>query len=689
MLRASVAERSTWSFLFIAALALTAGADGTEPIRPMRVDEVAGPTLLIRSSLPGFYVPAPTVHTEVRIEVRGFVARGIVTQKFENPTDECIETLYVFPLLENAAVDQLIMIAGGRRVVGEVHEREEARRIHEEAKARGNRSSLLEQHRPNLFSVELSSLGPRESVEIEIGYQQMIDYRNGRFSMRIPLVVGPRYDPGGSDAGDGSPVGGLVYARGRDRGDVEIQVRLDSGVPLSEIASPTHAIDAVQTNATIWEVELDESVSADRDFVLHWIPRLGAEPVVARFVDELRRADGTTEFFTLLAVMPPRDDLIRRTMSRELVVIIDTSGSMSGEPLRQAKEAVSLALERLNPADRFRLIEFNSVTRSMTPRAVWADASSIEEGKKWISVLEAQGGTEMQPALELALDEQEVLAGMIRQVIFVTDGMVTNERDLARYVRRHIGESRLFTVGIGSAPNGHLMRTLARQGKGVVTHIDGSGRVRESMDELFSVIERPALTDLEIHHDDPSAEIYPGSISDLYAGEPVLMTIRHTRPDSRVRINGRLGSRRFDRDLRLEARAATTSGVEKLWARLKIEALEEKMLDDEESASLKRRIVEVALGHGLVSAYTSLVAVDQSTAGLPRCEPVPVPLEVPFGMEELLAPTLPGTATPFQWLLLVGLLLIASAATWDVLVAELMKRRAAMARQRENGEVER
>ncbi|MDX1584815.1 MAG: VWA domain-containing protein, partial [Thermoanaerobaculia bacterium] len=398
--------------------------------------------------------------------------------------------------------------------------------------------------------------------------------------------------------------------------------------------------------------------------------------------------DGSLERFTLLAFMPPETPSQRISVSRELVVIIDTSGSMGGEPLRQAKEAVILALERLNPADRFHLIEFNSVTRTFESGPVWADGSAVERAKQWVEDLESQGGTNMLPALELVLGSQETPATMLRQVIFVTDGMVSNERELAGYVRRNIGESRLFTVGIGSAPNGHLMRSLARQGRGTVTHIDGIDRVTESMTELFAMIEHPALTDLAIDHPDPTAEIYPTSITDLYAGEPVLVTVRHVQSATGVRIKGRRGARAYTRDLQPTVRPVTTSGIEKLWARQKIEALEEEMLDRQDPELIRPRIVETALRHGLVSTYTSLVAVDRSSAGYDGCEPVPIPLDVPAGMDHVVGQRLPGTATPFQWLLVIGLALIAAAATWDVLSAEVLRRRiVARAKSNESGGV--
>ena len=549
--------------LFLALLLLvSAVAEGEELTReaPIRPAETGGPALLMRSVVAGLYVPMPTVETNIRLAVRGFVVRGTVKQTFENPTDQCIEALYVFPLPENSAVDLLAMTANGRRIAGEIREREEARQIYDSAKEQGRRASLLEQQRPNLFTVELSSLGPRESVEIEIGYQQILEDRDGEISVRVPLVAGPRYDPSRSNP-ESSTVEGRIDRRRDGPGGVRLEIALDAGFPVSEIASPTHAIEAVQMASTEWSISLAGAVPADRDFVLEWSPRLGSEPLISTFVDEVRRPDGAIEYFTLLAMMPQRERFLQSALSRELLIIIDTSGSMSGESLRQAKQAVSLALGRLNPADRFQLIEFNSVARPMTRKPLWADSDAIVRARDWIDGLNAQGGTEMLPALELALENQERRPGMIRQVIFLTDGMVSNERELARLVGRRIGESRLFPVGIGSAPNGHLLRLLARQGRGSVTHVDGAEDVSEAMEGLFRMIERPALTDVTVDHDDPGAEIYPRSIPDLYAGEPVLVTIRHSRPEAGLRVEGRIGSRKLARTLEPKARSTRVSGI--------------------------------------------------------------------------------------------------------------------------------
>lgn len=653
-----------WLVIVVVVLAIAASGAAAEEGAPhgvMSTADAGGPTLLLRTSVPGLYVPAPTVRTDVDLEIRGFVVRGTVTQVFENPTDVCVESIYVFPLPENAAVDHLVMIAGGRRIVGEIREREEARRLYETAKQEGRRSSLLEQERPNMFTVELSGLAPRESVQIEIGYQQTLDYVGGRYAMRLPLVVGPRYEPGSTGSGGGSLRVAPGYAEGVSRGSVNVTARLDAGAPLAEIASPSHAIDSTQLGDTSWEIRLEHEVPADRDFVLEWTPRLGSEPSVSSVTEQVTRPDGSTEHFTLVTFLPPGTDAAPSSTARELVIVIDTSGSMQGESLEQAKRAVALALGRLNPADRFWLIEFNSVTRSMTAEPVWADAATVEGALEWVEDLDANGGTEILPALQIALGLDEVRAGMMRQVIFVTDGMVSNEDQLARYVRERIGSSRLFTVGIGSAPNGHLMRSLSRQGRGTFTHVGGVADVSRSMGRLFSMIESPALTDIRLDVDDPTAEIYPDPISDLYGDQPVVATIRSSKPLATIRFEGRVGSRIVRDELTPTQRSGAISGIEKLWARQKIAVLEERQL--EQRRSMREPIIEVALLHGIVSSYTSLVAVDEmisNAAG--TCTPVLIPLEVPKGME-MFDGMLPGTATPAVWLVLIGLLLMAVAAS--------------------------
>lgn len=670
-------------FWLLAVAGTTASAQTDPELQPpIRPDQAGGPTLLLQTSLPGLYVPAPAVETRIDLQIRGVIVRGTVTQTFENPADQCVESLYVFPLPENAAVDQLVMTTAGRRIIGEIREKEEARSLYEDAKREGKRASLLEQNHPNMFRMSLSSLAPRETVIVEIGYQQVLSFRDGRYGLRMPLVVGPRYHAGDpsvkSEPASALPV--LQYRKSRGPGTVQIFVDLDPGVPLRELESSSHAIEAVPIASHQWKIALENPVKADRDFVLAWTPELGRQPLIASFTESVRGKDGPPELYTLLTFLPPSEEFGQKSaQSRELVVIIDTSGSMSGGPLEQAKQAVDLALSRLNPADRFHLIEFNSVTRSMRAEPVWVDRDTIEEARRWIDRLEAQGGTEMLPALKLALDDGNPRRDMLRQVIFITDGMVSNEQQLIGHVRARIGRSRLFTVGIGSAPNGHLMRSLARQGRGTFTYIDSLESVSETMGELFTMIEHPALTNLSIETTDPDVEMASSSIPDLYAGEPVIVTIRHTRPDPVFTVKGTHSRRLFTRTVSPDVRVAAISGIEKLWARDKIAALEELRLDSD-ATEVRPEIVEVALRHGLVSSYTSLVAIDQSSAGAPdSCEPVLLPLELPAGMDEASAATLPGTATSSQWLLLIGLLLITIAATTDVVAAEIERRKAAHA----------
>ena len=337
--------------------------------------------LRLRSANGASVLVAPLVSTAVEIDISGNTARASVTQVFRNPTTQWREGVYVFPLPENAAVDHLDMRVGNRRIEGEIKERAQAKAAYEQAKQEGRKATLVEQERPNMFTTSVANIGPDEEIRVSIEYQQTLRYDDGRYRLRFPMVVSPRYI-----AGDASVVGvpGTGSAANTDRvpdaeritppvidpsqgktNPVTLTVTLNAGFPLAEVLSPYHPIDVVAGADDRYHVMLaDGAVPADRDFELVWKPQLGREPAAA-LLSEVR--DGKT--YALLMLMPPAasDDAPR--LPREVVCIVDTSGSMEGASIAQAKAAVSMALDRLQPGDRFNVIEFNSVTRTLFARA--------------------------------------------------------------------------------------------------------------------------------------------------------------------------------------------------------------------------------------------------------------------------------------------------------------------------------
>src|SRR3989442_382053 len=443
-----------------------------EDERPLvTLNQVKSGMILLKTNHQGVYVVAPTMETDVKLQVRGLVLRGEVRQTFRNPESTCAEAIYAFPLPEDAAVDRLQMTVGTRVIEGEIKERKEAQVVYEQAKSEGKKASLLTQERPNLFTVSIANIGSGEEVVVTIDYQQNVDYRDGAFRLRFPMTIAPRYIPGQPNGAkqsvgwsvdtdqvpDASRVTPPVNMPGSGRENrLRLSVDLDSGVSLRRVDSSYQKVVTAVVSGSRYNVTLaGGDVPADRDFELVWQPDLGNEPKAAMFTEQ-----SGSNTYALLMLMPPKASTGVR-LPKESIFIVDTSGSMAGTSLSEAKSALQLALDRLSPQDRFNVIEFNSVTHVLFNQPQQASPDVVTKAKKWVDGLVSTGGTEMLPALQAALLNQSPGDGVVRQVVFMTDGGVGNEEQLLTFIRTNLGQSRLFTVGIGSVPNSHFMRSAA------------------------------------------------------------------------------------------------------------------------------------------------------------------------------------------------------------------------------------
>ena len=395
-------------------------------------------------------------------------------------------------------------------------------------------------------------------------------------------------------------------------------------MPLEVIASRYHVVDVLNLGDRYHVGLADGIVPMDRDLELTWKPEPASASRATVFTESV---DG--EQYLLLMMLPPTGSATGLSMPRELIFVIDTSGSMHGSSLQQAKRALAEALAGLQPQDLFNVIEFNSETQSLFRSSVAADPNSIAIAQTYVAGLAANGGTEMSAAIHRALSGG-AQPSHLRQVIFVTDGSVGNEAALFEQISRELGDSRLFTVGIGSAPNGWFMRKAAEAGRGSSTTISALHEVGEKMQRLFRKLEQPQVTNVDIQW--PSGVVvdsYPARIPDLYAGEPVLVTAKlnpAARAGDLVVVSGDsvYGSWRAELPVAIGKKR---SGVGALWARSRIEALLTRLRQGEDEAVIRPAVVETALAHHIVSRFTSLVAVDKTPAnpggGLQRRDFVP------------------------------------------------------------------
>jgi Ca-activated chloride channel family protein len=618
---------------------------------------VTSGTLLWRAGDQGL-VPAPALDTRVELRVTGMVARATVHQEFVNPAAAWAEGIYVFPLPEDAAVDHLRMRVGDRVIEGVIRERAAAKQAYEGARREGRRASLVEQERPNIFTTSVANIPPGAAITVEIEYQHTVRYDAGEYRLRFPMVVGPRYIP--DQVPDASRITPPVQdpARGPIN-PVSLRIELDAGVPLTRLESPTHAIQTAPLAAGATLVELAQGpVPADRDFELMWRPAAEAAPTAALVAE--RGRDAT---FALLMVMPPAPDTLVPPVPREAIFVIDNSGSMQGASIEQAKAALTLALGRLRPADSFNVVRFNHTTDAVFAAALPATPLNVRAAARWVAGLRADGGTEMLPALQRALDGRARVE-RLRQVVFLTDGAVGNEERLFAVIRERLGDSRLFTIGIGSAPNSHFMREAARLGRGPFTFIGTPNEVQDKMLALFQKLESPALTDLRLELPGGAvAEQLPERIPDLYRGEPLVVALRTPALPPTVTLRGMLGGMPWEQSIALQA-AEPGAGLDVHWGRALIGALLDRRHAGVSEDDTRTAVIRVALEHHLVSAYTSLIAVDVTPVrpGDAALESHALPTNLPHGWEYTAVFGMGQGATPGPLHVVLGLGLLALAA---------------------------
>jgi len=662
-----------WAVMVV-VLAVTAVGFAQQGEETVGLGEVGQGSLLAATETPGRYLEVPVQSTEVEITVRGLVVEAVVEQRFENSSSEWLEGVYVFPLPQGAAVHAMRLVVGDRVIEGEVQEREAARKVYQQAKTAGKKASLVEQERPNIFSTSVANIGPGESIAVRIAYQEILDYDSGRFSLRFPMVVGPRYIPGRpvetasegtgwafdtDQVQDASRITPPVLHPNQGKiNPVKLSVALEAGMPLERLICPSHPAEISAERDGIRRVTLDGAF-ADRDFVLEWVPQRGREPSAAVFTEE---RDGA--YYVLAMMMPPADEFVETVrLPRETVFVIDTSGSMGGASILQAKQALLLAVDQLRPEDFFNIIEFDSRFTVLWPDSRSAMPAAVAEAKGWVERLDANGGTEIMGPLLAALEDRAEHTPL-RQIVFITDGSVGNEEALFAAINTELGRSRLFTIGIGSAPNSHFMERAATFGRGSFTHIGTPSEVSLKMGELFAKLENPVLADIELVWPDPDAEAWPARVPDLYAGEPVVVTARLATVHGDLEASGVRAHQAWRTGVKLSVRKES-AGINRLWARRKIAALMEDRVRGIPEGVIRRRVLEVALGHHLVSKYTSLVAVDVTPA---RPEGAAlksgaVPTNLPAGWQhERVFGHLPKGATPGRFYLLTAMLALALAA---------------------------
>lgn len=613
----------------------------------------------------------PLQSTRVSAELAGPIAEVRVVQTYANHGKTALEATYLFPASTRAAVHGLTMTLGGRRVVAQIKERGEARRTYEQAKADGKTASLLEQQRPNVFSMHLANILPGDVVEVELAYSELLVPTDGTYEFVYPTTVGPRYSsrPATTAADDAKWVANPYLPQGSPAvASFALEARVVSGMPLHEVASTTHrvGIDFRAANEAQVSIAPDEPLAADRDFILHY--RLAGGAIeTGLLVDPAAGADGDRHFLLLLE--PPARPAATQIPARDFLFVVDVSGSMHGFPLETAKTLLRELAARLRPVDSFNLLLFAGDSRLLSPASLPATTENVTAALALLDQQQGGGGTELFAALQRAL-AVPTTEGQARILAVVTDGYVDMEPELFELVRANLGRSSLFTFGIGSAVNRHLLEGLARAGRGEPVVVTDEAKATAAAARFREMIESPVLTGVQVQFEGLVADaLAPWPVPDVFARRPVVLAGRFRgEPAGKIRVSGRSGESEWSAAIDVAAATHLQSAglVGRLWARQRIAELsdlQDLILDD----ARKAEVTQLGLHYNLLTKYTSFVAVDEVVRRDPAAplRPVAQPSLLPQGVSNLaVGGELATTPEPATVLLLGASAVGVGAALW-------------------------
>ena len=559
--------------------------------------------------------------SDANMTLTGLINHVVVTQTYRNENPFAVNARYVFPLPDESAVHAMTMRIGERVIKGEIDKKNEAEKKYTEAKKAGKQAALVRQQRANMFITNVANIGPGEQVIIELEYQEIIDYSSGTFAIRFPTTITPRYHAISGEVEVNTqnqthvnpfPTGWLspVYSTqnitqtdNAPSSQFSLNIDIDVGLELVDINSKFHNVDVQNTAFGQYKIALNETNAVNRDFVLEFKPLQKEQAQAAFFTQQFENGDR----YGLAMLMPPGDHFTHtQRLPREMVFVVDTSGSMHGQSMEQAKKALFYALSLLDSDDSFNIIGFDSVVNPMSDKPLIASDFNLRRAERFIYSLRADGGTEIQSALDTVLDGSQ-FDGFVRQVVFLTDGSVSNEDALFKNIQSKLGDSRLFTVGIGSAPNSFFMRRAADIGKGSFTFIGSTSEVQPKMQQLFDKLAHPAITNLGLSDESGnSLDFWPSPLPDLYFGEPIMVAIKLNNAKSVV-LAGQTAQGPLSIKLSTQ-NSSSAQGIAKLWARQKIKSL---LLYNEQN-TVKDEVQELALTHQLLSPFTAFIAIEQT-----------------------------------------------------------------------------
>ena len=599
-------------------------------------DKTLSPYFFVKSDEPELD-QLPLKSTLVEVNISGVIADVLLTQVYKNEGKRPLEAIYVFPASTRAAVYGMKMTIGARIINAHIAEREDARRRYEDAKQAGRSASLLEQHRPNVFQMNVANILPSDVITVELRYTELLIPTDKIYAFVYPTVVGPRYTEQKQD--DAKPWGDwtrnpYLHQGGAPTYTFDMTVKLSTGLPIQDVSCTSHRVNINYEGPAFSRIELDpaERHGGNRDFILKYrLSGGGVETGLLLF-------EGEKENFFLLMMQPPNRVRQDHIPAREYIFIVDVSGSMNGFPLNISKKLLRDLIGNLQPTDRFNVLLFAGGSKVMAPQSLPATKANIQKAIATIEMERGGGGTRLLPALEraLALPKSE---GYSRTVVIATDGYVAVEAQAFDLIRNNLGNANMFAFGIGSSVNRHLIEGMARVGMGEPFVITRPEQAPEKAETFRKLIQTPVLTGIKVEFGQFQVyDVEPPSIPDVLADRPVIVFGKwRGKPTGRIEVRGTSGKGTYIKRIPVaEARPLETNlALRYLWARHRISLLSyyNRLSPQDERV---KEVTTLGLTYNLLTAYTSFVAIDAQIR-LVDGKPVTVkqPLPLPQGVSDL------------------------------------------------------